>query len=76
MKTIRKLISAKWSVRKDYAEARITSDAIGWHYARALKIGRLLIWEPRWLIVIRAGRDLLRRLSLPNVAISQPEDRR
>ena len=62
MKRIKTLFKAKWSIRKDYAEARINKDEIGWHYSRPLKIGRVILWQPRWLCAILAGRDLLRRV--------------
>jgi hypothetical protein len=63
MKQIQILLRARWTIRAGYADARLSRDEVGWHYARALKIGRFLFWEPRWLCALLAGRDLLRRIA-------------
>ena len=61
---IRQLSRARWSVRKDYAECRLNENRIGWWYARAYKVNRCIIWQPRIWCIVKAALDFLRRVSL------------
>ncbi len=67
MKTLKLLLSAKWTSRRQYVEVRVTEGVIGWHYRCAWKTpwsGSCwphLIWEPMVVCYIRAARDFWKR---------------